>query len=193
MSRRRKTTRISPSEAELRGGAKPEIPSKMGARRAPAARRQGSTEPAPFFLGGGGRGVAIWIWNEGEFWGGVETRTGERLNLGSVDIRHPSQRPSRSYFLWRCRRRSFRCLCLRIFLRRFLMTLPAASSPCSSTKFGARPCLEIRSVDVNYSETRSRYPGAHAPPPTGCSRLVRETMTSRKRSVPCFGQSRARG
>ena len=31
------------------------------------------------------------------------------------------------YFLWRCRFRSLRCLCLRIFLRRFLITLPTGS------------------------------------------------------------------
>jgi hypothetical protein len=35
----------------------------------------------------------------------------------------------RAYFLrlWRARRRSFRFLCFRIFLRRFLMTLPTGS------------------------------------------------------------------
>lgn len=33
----------------------------------------------------------------------------------------------RSYFLWRARFRSFRCLCFRIFLRRFLITLPTGS------------------------------------------------------------------
>ena len=33
----------------------------------------------------------------------------------------------RSYFLWRARLSSFRCLCFRIFLRRFLITLPTGS------------------------------------------------------------------
>lgn len=54
-----------------------------------------------------------------------------------------------SYFLCRCRLRSFRCLCLRIFLRRFLMTLPTMISPCSAAKCGARPCLDTRSQHVN--------------------------------------------
>ena len=42
----------------------------------------------------------------------------------------------RVYFLCRCRFRSLRCLCLRIFLRRFLITLPKGFSPrsrCTST------------------------------------------------------------
>lgn len=34
-----------------------------------------------------------------------------------------------AYFLCRCRLSSLRCLCLRIFLRRFLITLPNGSSP----------------------------------------------------------------
>ena len=34
-----------------------------------------------------------------------------------------------AYFLWRCRLKSFRCLCLRIFLRRFLITLPNGILP----------------------------------------------------------------
>lgn len=33
-------------------------------------------------------------------------------------------RAPRAYFLCRCRLSSFRCLCFRIFLRRFLITLP---------------------------------------------------------------------
>lgn len=54
---------------------------------------------------------------------------------------HPSQRGSGrdthqrhapDYFLCRCRLKSFRCLCLRIFLRRFLITLPTFCSPCSA-------------------------------------------------------------
>ncbi len=36
------------------------------------------------------------------------------------------------YFLCRCRFNSLRCLCLRIFLRRFLITLPNGLSPRSS-------------------------------------------------------------
>ncbi len=36
----------------------------------------------------------------------------------------------RAYFLWRCRFNNLRCLCLRIFLRRFLITLPNGLLPC---------------------------------------------------------------
>ena len=47
---------------------------------------------------------------------------GER---GSEREAQPRARGARrDYFLWRCRFSSLRCLCLRIFLRRFLMTLP---------------------------------------------------------------------
>ena len=42
------------------------------------------------------------------------------------------QRHAPDYFLCRCRFKSFRCLCLRIFLRRFLITLPTSCSPCSA-------------------------------------------------------------
>ena len=35
-----------------------------------------------------------------------------------------------AYFLWRCRFSNLRCLCLRIFLRRFLITLPNGFLPC---------------------------------------------------------------
>ena len=37
----------------------------------------------------------------------------------------------RAYFLWRCRFNNLRCLCLRIFLRRFLITLPNGFLRCS--------------------------------------------------------------
>jgi hypothetical protein len=37
---------------------------------------------------------------------------------------------NRAYFLWRCRFSNLRCLCFRIFLRRFLITLPNGFLPC---------------------------------------------------------------
>ncbi len=40
--------------------------------------------------------------------------------------------------LWRIRLSSFRCLCFRIFLRRFLTTLPMGGSRCSGCSKGAR-------------------------------------------------------
>jgi hypothetical protein len=71
-----------------------------------------------------------------------------RMNRHSAYSRHAKGNPSGSsrrcasaalaargfawrYFLCRCRFRSLRCLCLRIFLRRFLMTLPNGLSPRS--------------------------------------------------------------
>lgn len=51
---------------------------------------------------------------------------GVRLLLRSVSGAGPHARPAApvDYFLCRCRFRSLRCLCLRIFFRRFLITLP---------------------------------------------------------------------
>ena len=44
--------------------------------------------------------------------------------------RQPGRRPSENYLrLWRSRFRSLRFLCLRIFFRRHLTTLPTESSP----------------------------------------------------------------
>ena len=46
----------------------------------------------------------------------------------------------RNYFLWRCRLSSLRCLCLRIFFRRFLITLPNGCSPGSSCAVSEPSC-----------------------------------------------------
>lgn len=51
------------------------------------------------------------------------------LSRGPVTRPDCGDRRDRIYFLWRCRLRSLRCLCLRIFLRRFLITLPTFGSP----------------------------------------------------------------
>lgn len=49
----------------------------------------------------------------------------------------------RCYFLWRARLRSFRCLCFRIFLRRFLITLPTG---CLRTPGRSRRMVNGRDV-----------------------------------------------
>ena len=64
----------------------------------------------------------------------LASRAPKRSNLEQrpcprVD-RHAIDTKGKDYFLCRCRLRSFRCLCLRIFLRRFLITLPTIDSPC---------------------------------------------------------------
>lgn len=85
----------------------------------------------------------------------LNTRVDAWVGIRLIQGRNASRGPrARSYFLCRCRFKSFRCLCLRIFLRRFLMTLPTAYSPCSATKYGAGPCLEIRLVHVNCTDAR---------------------------------------
>ena len=55
----------------------------------------------------------------------------------------------RTYFLCRCRFKSFRCLCFRIFLRRFLMTLPKVTLLAARPKGAAAHCLETRLDPVN--------------------------------------------
>ncbi len=63
-----------------------------------------------------------------------EMRGNARLWSGCIHTRNAGD----DYFLWRCRLRSLRCLCLRIFFRRFLITLPtrapfSRSGPTSSS------------------------------------------------------------
>ncbi len=47
-----------------------------------------------------------------------------------IAARTPRLIERNAYFLWRCRFSNLRCLCLRIFLRRFLITLPNGFLPC---------------------------------------------------------------
>ncbi len=64
---------------------------------------------------------------------GVER--GDPLDEAEIEMRTAARPPrsGRAYFLWRCRFNSLRCLCLRIFLRRFLMTLPTGLLPLLRT------------------------------------------------------------
>lgn len=65
----------------------------------------------------------------------VPSRAQKKTLEGAGSIRLHFERPTSSpgeldeavYFLCRCRLRSLRCLCFRIFLRRFLITLPTGS------------------------------------------------------------------
>lgn len=68
-------------------------------------------------------------------WGGVEKKT---LADGRRGSRTAASVKRRGYFLCRARFNSFRCLCFRIFLRRFLITLP--------TGYLRAPRLQRRSV-----------------------------------------------
>ena len=67
----------------------------------------------------------------------------------------------RNYFLWRCRFRSLRCLCLRIFLRRFLTTLPTISPLCLP-EFGAFPFSVCFSSTWTNGQLHPRDPGGKA-------------------------------
>ena len=61
-----------------------------------------------------------------------------------------------TYFLCRCRFKSFRCLCFRIFLRRFLMTLPKVTLLAARPKGAAAHCLETRLDPVNCFQQQAR-------------------------------------
>lgn len=61
---------------------------------------------------------------------GLVLSKGSRQERTTASKRCPGERYA--YFLCRCRLSSLRCLCLRIFLRRFLITLPNGFLPCSA-------------------------------------------------------------
>ena len=78
------------------------------------------------------------------------------------------------YFLWRCRLRSLRCLCLRIFFRRFFTTLPTVSPMSLKTLCGS--ALRGFKLDVNPSSRPSLAcnltEGSLRRPETGCGRRM---------------------
>ena len=61
-----------------------------------------------------------------------------------------------SYFLCRARFKSFRCLCFRIFLRRFLITLPTGNLPAprSRTELVSRSLLAAHTAPGRANESR---------------------------------------
>ncbi len=63
----------------------------------------------------------------------------------------------KNYFLWRCRLSSLRCLCLRIFFRRFLITLPKAFSPRSNCAVSEPSCGALERP--RFRESRSECQG----------------------------------
>jgi hypothetical protein len=65
----------------------------------------------------------------------------ESSQIGGVPPTGTIPDKGRAYFLWRCRLNSLRCLCLRIFLRRFLITLPNGflPAPWSAARFASKP------------------------------------------------------
>lgn len=99
-----------------------------------------------------------------------------RPNLGiayPVYARHRlcSQAREKLYFLWRCRLRSLRCLCLRIFFRRFLTTLPTIS-PLS---------IKIKSSPASRGSKLGLSPVAQSPAFTPTGRAPRRQQRRRGR------------